>query len=512
MQTQSPGPHGEIGAAAVRPAEAPRKLLLCALAVAAVPAGILFEARPGINYLVSLLTIFAAGWFTERRNGFGRPGRLPATDLVALIFAAVCSISANPLVIIVSLWVSLWWCALAVLHRAGWRDLSLGMRHFVAAPLYAIGSILSAARTQLTLGIGQLRDDSLLPVLRGLFWAVPIVAMFFLFLAEADPTLAAWRTQMWAALQSLVFLPRLLFWAFISLLMIGVLGVCSATPRTVRPPIARQPIAARRTATERLIILGSVVLLFGLFLLLRVGALFNNPGAAAESGMTYAQGVHQGFGQLIFVVTMSALLLLALDRNALRDHTEARVRNLSFVLLGECLLILLSAWQKLALYEEAYGYTTLRVWVHVVIVGVGIALLVLVRELMLGLMARRALLRIATAALGLLWVLCVWNVPAWVVDANVARAARGHEIDWNYLLVNPAPDALPALVGHLVATQVTNAAELRCRLLKEPSVASMPLQTVRWFEWNWRRSNALAARIRLKAATANQCADKPADD
>lgn len=485
----------------------PARLWAAALVAAAVPAAVVFGAqRPGINIGLSLLVIVLVFWFFEQRLRHWQWREVPVADVLALTLASVSAISGNPVVLSLSLLALAWSCALSVLHRAGWRGAALQPYWLALAPLRALGLVVSGTRDAALGAISQLRGERHLPVLRGVLFAVPLVLVFFLLLAEADATLEAWRSQLSAALHDLSFLPRLLFWLVMSLLMAGVLVIAGREGVPQREPAVVAAVAATRTAIERLIILGSVVVLFAVFLVLQVGTLFGNPAAIAGSGITYAQAVHRGFGQLIVVVTVSAALLLVLDRKALRGAAEGRVRAVSAVLLGQCLLLLLSAWQRLAAYEEAYGWTVQRVCVQLCIIAIAAALLVLLRELMLGLVLRRALQRITTVVALTALVLCFWNIPAWVVDANLGRSARGHDVDWKYLVDELPLDAVPALQRQLAGLDTTQRNELSCRLLRQPELRSLLTTPDRWFEWNWRRSQALAAAQRLNSETGEGCA------
>jgi hypothetical protein len=485
----------------------PARLWAAALAAAAVPAAVVFGAqRPGINIGLSLLVIVLLFWFFEQRLRHWQWREVPVADVLALTLASISAVSGNPVVMALSLLALGWCCALAVLHRAGWRGAALHPFWLALAPLRALGLVASGTRDAALGAISQLRGERYLPVLRGVLWALPLVLVFFLLLAEADTTLETWRSQLSAALQDLSFLPRLLFWLVMSLLVAGVLAIASRDPVPQREPAVVADVAATRTTTERLIILGSVVVLFAVFLVLQVGTLFGNPGAIAGSGITYAQAVQRGFGQLIVVVSVSAALLLVLDRRALRGAAEGRVRAVSAVLLGQCLLLLLSAWQRLAAYEEAYGWTVQRVCAQLCIIGIALALLVLLRELMLGLLLRRAVQRIGALLLMVVLALCFWNIPAWVVDANLDRAGRGHEVDWKYLVDELSLDAVPALQRQLAGLDTTQRNELSCRLLRQPELRSLLTTPDRWFEWNWRRSQALAAAQRLTREAGEGCA------
>jgi two-component system, OmpR family, sensor histidine kinase BaeS len=140
-------------------------------------------------------------------------------------------------------------------------------------------------------------------------------------------------------------------------------------------------------------------------------------------------------------------------------------------------------------YEEAYGYTRLRLYVQACCVTVSLALLLLAWEL-------RGPIHVAhlTRSTGMAAILCAtslayWNVAAWVVYANVDRFQQTRKLDTTYLsqLADSSPDAVPALVESLPQLTAADAGSLR-----ESLRAAAPRRDTAWYEWNLRRTLALS--------------------
>ena len=115
---------------------------------------------------------------------------------------------------------------------------------------------------------------------------------------------------------------------------------------------------------ERLIVLVSVVTLFSIFFVLQISRLFGNSGGLAGSGITYAQAAHEGFGELTIAASLCATLLIGLAAGSIGGVRSRTERALSAVLILQAQLLLLSAYHRLEIYEDVYGFTELRLYVQ----------------------------------------------------------------------------------------------------------------------------------------------------
>ena len=110
------------------------------------------------------------------------------------------------------------------------------------------------------------------------------------------------------------------------------------------------------------------------------------------------------------------------------------------------IIILISSFQRLYLYEAAYGFTRSRAYAHVFIIWLGILLLTVVVLEVLN--RQRAL---ATAALIILMGFTVslnfLNVDAFIAHQNIHFAVNGKELDTTYL-ASLSNDAVPTLVNN----------------------------------------------------------------
>jgi hypothetical protein len=214
----------------------------------------------------------------------------------------------------------------------------------------------------------------------------------------------------------------------------------------------RRLVAAFLGATEAAIVLGSVVILFAAFVVIQFQYFFGGQANIQLEGYTYAEYARRGFGELVAVAFFALLMLLGLSA-ATRRETASQRRTFSgmgVTLVLLLLVMLFSAYQRLALYEAAYGFSRLRTYTHVALVWIGLLLLATMALEVLR-MERRFALAALIAATGFSAMLPLLNVDAWIVRQNIAREQQGQqaesvvELDVNYFL-ELSDDAVPVLV------------------------------------------------------------------
>jgi hypothetical protein len=165
--------------------------------------------------------------------------------------------------------------------------------------------------------------------------------------------------------------------------------------------------------------------------------------------------------------------------------------------------MLVAAFQRLGLYEMAYGFSRLRTYTHVFMIWLG---LLLVTVVVLELLRReRAVgLVMVLAALGFVISLSSLNVDAFIVKQNVQRELRGTaekpaaqgrvDLDAQYF-VGLSEDAIPPLVRAFhskslpVAVKEKIGAALTCKQYEQKQDES----EYAWQSFHFSRWNAEAA-------------------
>jgi hypothetical protein len=443
---------------------------------------LLFDAHPGINWGI-WATLLATGIIAAQWSQYGRVGRVTAgLALLGTAFAWGIAVTANEPLTVLSILAAFIAFSHAVLAMPDEGVRQLTITRLALGPIEAPVRGVAESGRKVQQAVVAARREEALPVLRGAGIALPVVGVFALALSAADPVFAAWRDR---AADSLDHLPvgRVVFGLVLFIASLGALGLAARTrQRAASVPLVTAPPGFRLGFTERLIPIASAVALFACFLVLQVSYLFGNAPAVEGSGITFAEYARRGFVELTFVAVACGALLVLLRGG--REHPgDARVlRVLELVLIAELALLLASAFRRIVLYEEAYGFTMARVWGQAFMVTLAAGLVVLGRELAGAFDVHRLVRRQAALGAAMLLALTYWNHEAWIARRNVERFDRSGQLDLGYLAEGLSANAVPqALLAARRAGGVPGiCADLRIRqrwagAIERPGA---------WYEWN----------------------------
>jgi hypothetical protein len=380
--------------------------------------------------------------------------------------------------------------ALAVAGGGSWEDARrapfvVASRAVEAAPYLGRGARRMTTRRGLS------------PALRGVSVGLLLLAVFGALFASADLAFAQLARDFLLPELDLSLLPaRAMVFVGVAvsataLVIAGPRFAHLGPPRifeAVRGAIIFEEEGERRRwgglgPVEWMIALGLLDLLFVAFVAVQIAVLFaGHDYVLRTAGLTYADYARQGFFQLLAAAALTLAVVAGASRWARRDNL--RHDRVLDVLLGLLLLltvvVLASALKRLLLYEEAFGFTRLRISVHAVILWLaGVLVLVMAAgAVRRGRWLTRAV--VGFSAAGLL-VCNVANPDALVATRNVDRYSETGRIDLPYLS-GLSPDAVPslsALPPGLRACVLAGHAEL----LAEPDS---------WPAWNLSRARARA--------------------
>ena len=133
------------------------------------------------------------------------------------------------------------------------------------------------------------------------------------------------------------------------------------------------PVEDKRKINPVVAITISTVLLvvYGLYCIIQIVFLFMGYGSLPE-GYTYAEYVHEGFYQLVFVCIINLILVL-LCRKYSKDSVSLKIM-LSLISMCTFIMIFSSAY-RMTLYVDAYGMTFLRLYVLWALVVIALAMI-----------------------------------------------------------------------------------------------------------------------------------------
>jgi hypothetical protein len=341
----------------------------------------------------------------------------------------------------------------------------------------------------------------MLPVVRGMLIAIPLLLVFVALFASADAVFSRLMDDLFRFDVEIgdvgwrVVLAIALAW-----LTAGGLAFAAVASE---PRAEAAPTSTRLVGTTELVtILVSVNLVFAVFVALQGAYLFGGLDTLATTGMTYAAYARRGFFELVVVAILAGGLIVAAEQFA--RHRSRLLIVAAVALAIQTGAVLVSAALRLRLYQEAYGWTELRLHVLSTIIVLGVALVALVvavasdRVRWMG-----HVLIVAGLAAGI--VLNLIGPVRFITEQNVARVVdpglvppngrSGLDVDYASSL---GDDAVPALIRALAALGSEDRAQLGEHLRFRLDVRGDPRLDA-WQSWNAGRS---AARQALEDAVA----------
>jgi hypothetical protein len=234
--------------------------------------------------------------------------------------------------------------------------------------------------------------------------------------------------------------------AAFAIVLATALGLALAARRPFVRPLPRPP--RRLTVWEWAVPLGLLNALFSAFVVVQLAVLFGGHDRVLETaGLTYAEYARQGFWQLLAAagLTLAVIGVATLVADTPGRRHDLLLRGLCGALCALTVAVLVSAVQRLLLYEEAFGLTRLRLVATAFALWLGgLFALVVIAGLAGAVRRRLARLAVAGTAVALLGF-SLASPDRLIAERNVERWRETGRLDSRYLLQLSA-DAVPALL------------------------------------------------------------------
>ena len=347
---------------------------------------------------------------------------------------------------------------------------------------------------------GDRSSRNFLASARGLLLALPLLLVFGGLLISADAVFKDLAKKIFqidfATFLSHVFLTLFFAWIASGYARGILMGRELEWAKGIHPP----PLSLGMVETG--VVLGSLDALFLAFVAVQFHYFFG--GAArvqVTPGLTYAEYARSGFFELLAVATLVLPLLLLLHWLLRKDQPahERIFRWLAGFQLAMLAVIILSAFERMRLYQREYGLTEQRlyptafmVWLAVVFVWFALTVL----------RGQRQYFAFGAMVAGfvLIAALHVANPDALIVRVNAAHAAAGHRFDADYA-ARLSADAVPELLRTLPQMDEKEQRVVARRLLTSWSEAT----DQDWRTWSYSRAAAYEA-VRQSAGNLQRMA------
>ncbi|QJD85464.1 DUF4153 domain-containing protein [Cohnella herbarum] len=420
-----------------------------------------YDNVPGVSYplfVILLYTYLFHDWRDRLReiSGFGW-----FLFVVVLLLSVTYGLFSNPILyalnlVVVPILIFIHTAYLRGVNQSAWWKFGIvndALDHLLSQSLRHLPTVFRIFKISVARKMGAEQKSTLGKVFIGLLIAVPLLIIVISLLASADGVFNRFVNGAPEWMNSLSIGEGLSRGIWI--IVCGVLFFCYlwgfVKPKRAKTGMAGisgklEESANRGTAKIDPIILTTLLLsvnaVYVLFVAVQFSYLFGAWDGGLPDGKTYAEYARSGFVELVIVTVINfALLMITLVRG---DMTRRRIAALLYILIGCSGVMLYSAYMRLVLYEEAYGYTYIRFLVHAFMIYLAVMLVIAaVRVRMRILPLAKCYIVISLAAYVFINYV---GMDRLIAENNIERYQETGKIDLQYLSGLSA-DAIPTLVN-----------------------------------------------------------------
>jgi hypothetical protein len=307
-------------------------------------------------------------------------------------------------------------------------------------------------------------------VAQGLALAAPVLLVLGLLLASGDAVFAS----LFSIGLNLGGVAGHAAGVVASLFVFGAILLRSRTAGPIRATSLARPIGP----TQAGVVLGAIAALYGVYVVTQLVVLTGGAEHVLETAdLTRAEYARAGFFQLLWAVGITLVLLLGLRSFTVRSrgvaHTRLSALSLSVIILTFGLVV--SSLVRLALYNDAFGLTMLRLSSMVFAGWVGIVLILVAVDFIGSGLRGWLPVAVAASALAVLASVNLWNPEAFVARHNLTSPTQVG-VDYRYL------DTLTTDAAPVFATYAGRAPAIRALACKPD--ADRSIWSASWSRWN----------------------------
>lgn len=320
-------------------------------------------------------------------------------------------------------------------------------------------------------------------VLIGVVISLPLLLVVLSLLAEADVVFDHYLREIPLMLFDLEFIEGSFRLILILLVSFGTFAYLWSliAPREEKVEIPN-PVPQEKWSWDGIILVTILViinLVYAVFTYIQISYLFSGAQTVLPEGMTYAEYARKGFSELVMVTIINFLILLCFMHLTSKDQPKVyrMVQALLSLLTGCTGFMLYSAFFRLSLYEQAYGYTYSRLLAHAFMLFLFVLFVIALVKIWrdgISLIKYYALTGIAAYVL-----LNYLNIDVIIAKNNISRYQETGKIDVVYLTklsYDAVPQLVPLLSDKSLATRVRNGLDEMQREIQEDES---------WQSFNW---------------------------
>ncbi|HSX17444.1 MAG TPA: DUF4173 domain-containing protein [Patescibacteria group bacterium] len=404
-----------------------------------------FEKAPGISFPIYILLTFGGILSAARLFKTKIPASAYWVAAPLLLFSSMLFVRAGGLVTFFNFMASLYLLALMLYLIFKPKLYTFSPQQYIA-PLYEMPlqllSRLQATITDLGILRGVATKHKAVPqIVRGVLIALPVLVLFVALFSSADLVFRKYITDVFNVHFNGQFVAHGFWIIAATAVFVGVFGYLQKGPAALSSLASKNGQAVEKPRrqgfglTEASILFGSLNVLFLAFILVQLAYLFGGEHNITVQGFTYAEYARKGFFELLAVAVISFLLILGAEKAlTIKDQKHSvRFKFLSAALILQVMVVMVSAFKRMALYESAYGFTSLRLYVQIAIVWLAVVFCILLYKIFKDQRDSTFAFLSFTSLILLLAFINIINVDAFVAHKNISRYYATGKLDVGYL-------------------------------------------------------------------------------
>ncbi len=361
----------------------------------------------------------------------------------------------------------------ANINKAHWSDLRF-IADIVKRVFTPFGSIHKPFTTffgMISLDTGDKRRTVVSKILIGVIISVPLLAIIIWLLSSADIVFKNLFTDIpfWTMFKHIFIVLPISIYVFS--FIFSIFKAKESNEKKIYDKIGWKLFI---DPTVLLTILSLLNIVYIVFAVIQFTYLFGGDTFMLPSSFSYAEYARRGFFELIVVTVINFAILFFSITFVRKESRKANIVIKSFLsaLVFFTFILLISAFYRMVLYEMAYGYTYLRIFVQAFMVL--LFLLFIINLVYIWYSRIPIISAYILCSLILFIILNFANVDVIIAKNNINRYYRTGEIDVNYL-EGLSYDAIAETTRLLdcqdeeIAAQVRNYFEREKEILTEQS-------------------------------------------
>lgn len=283
-------------------------------------------------------------------------------------------------------------------------------------------------------------------ILIGILVSLPLLAILIILLSSADMIFGYYLANLTKIFNNInieEFVPHTIITLVISFYLFGYVWGFKSEEKTIGK-VLDAPAVSWETVTI-ITVLAALNILYLIFTIIQFSYLYGGNNIALPADFTYAEYARKGFFELTAATFINFIIVLSCLKYIKKDNKRLlKIANLLLtVLVAFTLNMLFSANFKLTLYEAAFGYTFLRVSVHLFMLLLFILYLVVAA----GIWYRKIPIvkSIIVITIIMYTIINYLNIDGFIARKNIERYNETGKLD-AYYLTTLSFEAVPYLI------------------------------------------------------------------